>query len=198
MILVTSKANIKDEQVFIMLRNELPSKLLASSGARSTFLSHPDNQDNSSFCNLFLTAWDISNSTETLCTSFGSSRPGTRCLCQSHPEMQAADPTGSRSYQDSSRVFNPGWLKAKKLTLLLKDRAWAFQVLHLFIPVFSNSWCWTNTAHGCGHCLHEGTRELGKDQSSSIGQWRTEKLSGQGRLGSINLWPGKCWRFIKP
>lgn len=114
MILVTNKANIKDEQVFVMLLNELPSKLLASPGARSTFLSHPDNQDNSSFCNLFPTAWDISNSTETLCTSFGSSRPGTRCLCQSHPEIQTADPTGSRSYQDSSRVFNPGWLKAKK------------------------------------------------------------------------------------
>lgn len=123
MILVTSKANIKDEQVFIMLLNELSSKLLALPGARSTFLSHPDNQDISSFYNLFPTAWDISNSTETLCTSFGSSGPGTRRLWQSHPEIQATDPTGSRSYQDSSRVFRPGWLKAKNLNSAHKGQS---------------------------------------------------------------------------
>lgn len=38
MILVTSNAHIEHEQAFMLLLNELPSKLLAASGAGSTFL----------------------------------------------------------------------------------------------------------------------------------------------------------------
>lgn len=117
--------------------------------------------------------------------------PGLAHVASASPTQRSRQPI--QLAQEATRTLRECLIQAdwkpKKLTLLIRDRARSFQVLYLFIPLFNNSWCWTNAAHGCSHCLQEDMIELGKDQSNSIGQQCTEKLSGQGKSASINLWP---------